>query len=123
MRALLTIALVLVAAAAGAQTADDRPLRRLEVEAGGGWLGGGSLGSADAELLANNREPQPFTLFAADGRFAGAPTFHARAGMAWSRRLAFEGGVVISRPDVDVSTSDDFEGGPSLTIVERVGQY
>jgi hypothetical protein len=123
MTALLTIALVLVAASAGAQTADDRPLRRLEVEVGGGWLRGGSLGSADADLLANNRERQPFTLFATDGRFGGAPTMHARAGVAWSRRLAFEGGVVFSRPDVEVSTSADVEGGPSLTIVERIDQY
>jgi hypothetical protein len=123
MRSLWALLLLLSAVPAGAQTADDRPLRRVEVEFGGGWLAGASAGAADATLLANERERRPFTLFAADGRFSPAPTMHARAAYAWSRRFTVEGGVVFSRPSLEVSTSADVEGGPSLTIVEGIDQY
>lgn len=122
IRSLRLLCLLLSAGNASAQTA-DLPVRRLEIDLGGGWLGRASAGEADAELLANNREPQAFALFAADGRFAGSGMFQARAGTTLNRRFAVEGGVVISRPSLEVSTSADVEGGPSITIVERIDQY
>jgi hypothetical protein len=123
IRRCLVAAILLWAAPAVAQTADNRLPNRLEIDVGGGWLTGASLGEANAELLANERERTPFQLFAADGRFAGAPTLHARAGFAVNRRFAVEGGMAFSRPNVEVSTSADVEGGPSLTIAERIDQY
>jgi hypothetical protein len=119
----LLAAILLFPVPLAAQTADNRLPGRLEIDFGGGWLTGGSLGSADAELLANERERRPFELFAVDGRFGGSPTFHARAGFALNRRYALEGGMAFSRPDVEVSTSADVEGGPSLAVVERIDQY
>jgi hypothetical protein len=115
--------LALATTAAHAQAIGERPAGRIEVDIGGGWLGGGSVGEADAELLANERERRPFTLFSADGRFSSVPALHARAAFALNRRFTVEGGVVFSRPNLEVSTSADVEGGPSLTIVERIDQY
>jgi len=86
-------------------------------------VGGAALGSADANLLANAPTRQPFRLFTADSRFAPAPTWHVRAGFAFSRRFAVEGGLVMSHPDIRTSLSGDSEGAPALTIAEQVEQY
>jgi hypothetical protein len=110
-------------ASAGAQTVDDLPRPRFEVDAGGGLLGGASLGSGDANLRANNPTSQPFRLFSADSRLAGSPSFHARAAFALTRRWGVEGGMVIGHPDMRTSLSADAEGAPSLTVVERIDQY
>lgn len=106
-----------------AQTADNRPIRRVEIDAGGGTLGGAGLGSADANLLANASTKQPFRLFTSDSRLAAAPTWHVRTGFAFSRRFAIEGGVVVSHPDIRTSVSGDLEGAPGLTVAEQVDQY
>ena len=106
-----------------AQTAENRPIGRIEVDAGGGLLGGAALGSADANLLANAPARQPFRLFTADSRVDPAPTWHVRAGFAFSRRFAVEGGLVVSHPDIRTSLSEDSEGAPALTIAEQVDQY
>lgn len=120
---LFSLIVFVAATSAYAQTAGDRPVRRLEVNVGGGLLGGAGLGSADANLLANDPARRPFRVFSAESRVASAPSFHARAAFALSRRLGVEGGVVMSRPDVRTSVSGDVEGAPGLTVVERVDQY
>lgn len=112
-----------IAGSAQAQTADERPLRRLEVEMGGGLIGGAAAGEADATLLANDPVRRPLTLFETTTRIGPAPAFHVRLGAALSRRITIEGGVVLSRPELRLSTSGDAESGPSLTIVERIDQY
>jgi hypothetical protein len=106
-----------------AQTADDRPIRRVEVEFGGGLLGGAGLGVQDANLRANDTAARPYPLFTADSRFGSAPSVHARVGVALSRRLGVEGGVMLSHPEIRTSVSGDAEGAPQLTIVERIDQY
>lgn len=106
-----------------AQTPADPPVRRVEVHAGGGVFGQTGLGSANADLLANDPTRRPFRLFQAESRLAAAPTFHARAGFALSRRFGIEGGLVLSRPEVRTSLSGDVEGAPALTVVERIDQY
>lgn len=112
---------LLLAAPASAQT--DPPVRRLEVELGGGILGGASLGSADANLRANATTAQPFRLFSTASRVSTGRSLHARAGVALNRRFAVEGGVLVSRPQIRTSVSGDAEGAPSLTVDERVDQY
>jgi hypothetical protein len=94
----LCLALLAVGSPALAQTADERPVRRIEAEVGGGMLRGAALGSADANLVANDPVRQPLRLFTADSRFSSAPSLIARAGWAFSRRFAVEGGLVLSRP-------------------------
>src|SRR5690606_20349334 len=103
------VALALLSSHAHAQTADAPPPTRFEIDVGGGWLSGASAGEADAKLLANERERQPFVLFAADGRFSATPGFHVRAGYALNRRVTIEGGVVVTRPELQVSTRADVE--------------
>ena len=106
-----------------AQTPDQRPVRRVEVDAGGGWLGGAGLGSADANLRAGDAAQQPFRLFSTRSRFAPAPTVHVRAGVAFNRRIGVEGGLTMSRPDIRTSVSADVEGAPPITIAEQIDQY
>ncbi|MBI4262837.1 MAG: hypothetical protein HY657_00545 [Acidobacteria bacterium] len=113
----------LVAGSAAAQTPDQRPVRRLEIEAGGGWLAGAGLGSQDANLTANSPVRQPFRLFTTDTRVAGAPALLVRAGFALNRRFGVEGSVTLSRPQLRTSVSGDVEEASALAIVERVDQY
>ena len=106
-----------------AQTAGGPPFRRVEVELGGGILGGASLGSADANLRANAATKQPYRLFSTATRVTPERSVHARVGFALSRRFAVEGGGVFSRPAIRTSVSADVEGAPAVTVDERVDQY
>lgn len=118
------VAMLLVGACpAYAQTPDQRRVRRVEVDTGGGWLGGATLGSADADLRAGDPARRPYRLFSTGSRFASAPTFHVRAGLAFNRRIGVEGGLLVSHPDIRTSVSADAEAAPPITIAERVDQY
>jgi hypothetical protein len=115
--------LAVAAAPAYAQAAANPPIRRAEVEFGGGILGGAALGSADANLRANAATKQPYRLFSTDTRLGPAPSLLVRAAFAWSRRFAVEGGLVVSQPKLRTSVSADVENAPSLTVDERIDQY
>jgi len=106
-----------------AQITGQRRVRRVEVDAGGGILGGAGLGSADANLRASDPARRPFRLFGTGSRFASAPTFHVRAGVALTRRIGVEGGLLLSHPDLRTSISGDVENAPGITIAERIDQY
>ena len=118
---------VVVLAAAGApsyaQTAANRPVRRIEVEVGAGLLGGAGLGSAEANLRANEPTRQTFRLFTTTSDFARAPLWHVGAAFALTRRLALEGTLTKGRPALRTSTTSDAEGAPPITITEKVDQY
>jgi hypothetical protein len=96
---------------------------RVEVEVGGGLLGGAGLGSGDANLRANATARQPFRLFTADSRFERAPTVHVRAAVPLTSRLVLEGGLTRSRPDIRTSLTADAEGAAPVTSIEQVDQY
>ncbi|MBI2827816.1 MAG: hypothetical protein HYX77_00915 [Acidobacteria bacterium] len=118
------VAMFLVGALpAYAQTAEPRRVGRVEVDAGGGKLGGADLGSADANLRASDPARRSFRLFSTESRFASAPTFHVRAGFAFNRRIGVEGGLMVSRPDIRTPVSADVEDAPAITVTGRVGQY
>jgi hypothetical protein len=121
---LLAIAITLAATLpASAQTADPPRAGRVEVDAGGGWLGGARLGAVDANLRAATIAPSAFRLFSVDSRAAAAPTFHLRAGYALTRRFGLEGGLTLSHPELRASITDDAEAAPPITIAERIDQY
>ncbi|MBI3047345.1 MAG: hypothetical protein HYY76_03450 [Acidobacteria bacterium] len=122
-RLLVLVAACATATPAAAQSAADRPVRRLEVDVGGGLTGGGGLGGGDANLRANAQAREAFRLFAADSEFARAPAVHARAAFAFTRRFTVEGGVTWSRPEIRTSITADAEGAAPVTSVERVDQY
>ena len=117
------IALVAAAVTPAYAQTSERPVGRLEITIGGGWLGGADLGSSDANLRANATPAEPLRLFSAESQIRGAPTLQADAGFAFTRRWAVEGGVVISRPELQTSISDDAEGAPSITVGEGIDQY
>jgi len=123
MTRLLAIVAVLAAAPALAQTPNAARIGRVEVDAGGGWLGGTQLGSIDANLRAATATPTPFRLFSVDSRFAAAPTVHLKAGYALSRRFVVEGGLTLSHPELRASVSSDAEAAPPITVAERIDQY
>jgi len=116
-------ALLLVAPALCHAQPAERPVRRVEVDAGGGVFGGAGLGAGDANLRGNAQAQQPFRLFTAETRLARAPSVHLRAGVALTRRLGVEGGVTRSRPEIRTSLSADAESAAPLTSVEPVDQY
>ena len=119
-------ALVVVATSAGsvhAQAAVDRPVRRIEADAGAGILGGGGLGSADANLRRNDPVRQTFRLFTTSSDVGRAPLWLVRLAFPLSRRFAIEGALTKATPDVRVSATSDFEGAPSITTTETIDQY
>ena len=123
MTRLLAIAMVCACAPAYAQAPQAVPVGRVEVDAGGGWLGGAGVGSSDANLRAATAAPTPFRLFSVESRFAAAPTFHARVGYAFTSRFGVEGGLTLSRPELRASITNDAEAAPPVTVAERVDQY
>ena len=119
-------AMVVFTASAGAvyaQAGVDRPVRRIEADAGAGILGGGGLGSADANLRRSDPVRQAFRLFATSSDVGRAPLWLVRLAFPLSRRFAIEGALTKATPDVRVSATSDFEGAPSITTTETVDQY
>jgi hypothetical protein len=121
--AIVVVVLLGVVAPLRAQAPMRQPVRRMELDAGGGLLGGAGLGSSDANLRANAPGEQMFRFFTADTELARAPLMHIRAAYAWNQRFVFEGGVTRSRPDMRARVTNDAEGAPSITLAERVDQY
>jgi hypothetical protein len=101
--------------------ATEPPLRRLELAAGVGYLGGTSLGDADADL----RSPSagPYRLFTTSSRLMGAPALDVRVGFDLSRRIGFEGHVLFGHPEVRTTVEGDAESAPTSEVVERLDQY
>jgi hypothetical protein len=112
----------LVAVPATAQTPGP-PAGRFEVDVGAGWLGGAPLGSSDANLRTAAPAPATFRLFSVESRVDAAPTFHVKAGVAFSRRFGVEGGMTLSHPELRASVTNDAEAAPPITIAERIDQY
>jgi opacity protein-like surface antigen len=123
VRAAVLALAVTAALPAGAQTVGPSQTSRFEVDAGGGWLGGASLGSSEANLRAPDAAPATFRLFSVDSRFEAAPTFHVKAGFALTRRFGVEGGLTLSHPELRASVTNDAEAAPPITIAERIDQY
>ncbi len=98
-------------------------VRWVEVDLGGGLLGGARLGTVDANLRANVPATQPYRLFTADHRFDRTPEFHVRAAKPFGRRWAVEAGVTMSHPVLRADVSADIEGAPALSNTETVDQY
>jgi len=121
---LALVLLVVCRVSAWAQTAEERPVHRVEGTIGGLWLGGAGLGSNTAALRANTTgPPAPFTLFTTDSRFGSAPGLDARVGFGLTKRITVELGLVYSRPELRTHVSNDVENAPALTVAESVEQY
>ena len=111
------------ATTASAQVASVPSIRWVEIEVGGGLIGGARLGTVDANLRANERTEQAYRLFTADHRFVRTPQLHIRVARPFGRRWGVEGGVTLSHPVLRADARADVEGAPPLTISETVDQY
>ena len=102
---------------------DNRPIRRLEVAAGAGMLGGATLDAIDASLRGNGTAPQSYRLFATESRWRPAGSIEGRVGVALTRRYGVEGTFAFSRPELQVSVRSDAEDAPPVDAAERLHQY
>jgi hypothetical protein len=116
-------ALVAAGAPVYAQVAAGQPVRRIAVDAGVGLLGGAPLGSADANLRANEQSRQAYRLFTTSSDNARAPLWHVRAALALTRRLALEGALAKGSPNIRTLVTSDAEAAPPVTVTEGVDQY
>ena len=88
------------------------------MSAGAGFLGGSSLGTADADL--RGRGNQPFELFDTSSRIGGSVPLEVRLGVLLGPRYVFEIRGAWSRPALETSVTGDVEGAPPVTLVEDV---
>jgi hypothetical protein len=117
----IVVAAVL-ASPAIARGQEPRPIHRLEVWGGGALVGGGALTGRDASLRSNGAST-PFTLFATRSSLTHAPAIELGVGTLLTRRVGAEARVVYGRPDLRTSVTQDAEGAPAVTVVERIDQY
>lgn len=118
--AIVAAVIAVIPAAAAAQSSS--PLRRIEVAAGIGVLGGAALGSQNADLRTATAA-QPYRLFSSSTRMSTAPIFDLRVGVPVAGRYGVEGHAFYSHPEIRTSLSSDAEHAPDLTAIERLDQY
>jgi hypothetical protein len=116
----IVAAVIIVPAAAAAQSSS--PLRRIEVAAGVGVLGGAALGSQEADLRTATAG-QPYRLFSSSTRMSTAPIFDLRLGVPVAGRYGIEGHLSYGHPELGTSLSSDAEHAPDLAAIERLDQY
>lgn len=103
----------------------DQPMfGTLEVDVGGVWSGGVSIGTVPADLTNNPGSGSgSFVLFETQTRIDGAPAFDGALDFFLSRHVSVEGGVQIGRPALTVRNAKDTEGAPDLTATSSLTQY
>jgi hypothetical protein len=84
---------------------------QVTISSGIGWSGGYDIGSSSAELRSNapGSVTPPFTLFNVDSRISPSPGGEVRLGVAFSRDLAVEGGVLFARRRLAFKITGDAE--------------
>ena len=97
VRAFIVVLVVLASSSAYAQ--DDPPPRRLQMAAGVGFVGGASLGSADANLRSSTSS-DPYRLFATSSRLGSATVLDLRAAVDLSRRYGIEAHALFGHPEL-----------------------
>jgi hypothetical protein len=123
----LTIALLGLSTAAGAQTpSPSQPDRRFIVSGGLSWLGGYGLGITTATLRRNEpgtATPDLFTLFQADTSLERTFGLDTRLAYALSPAFEVEVGGAFSQPKVSASISQDQEGEPVVLSDQQLMQF
>ena len=94
---------------------------RMELSVGAGFLGASTLGAADADL--RGRSNQSFELFDTSSRIGVSVPLEVRLDVLLAPRYVFEIRGAWSRPELETSVTNDVEGAPGVTLVERVDQY
>lgn len=125
---IILAAAVLAAAVvpAEAQFVRREPPRRGSVDLSGGalWTAGSDEPNPTATLTRNpSTGSGPFDLFKSDTTLGSAIGLRATIGFYLSPSVSLEGGVEISRPELRVRLSDDFEDAPDTTATETLTSY
>jgi hypothetical protein len=128
MKNLVACAVVLLFASnASAQVwvGRDTPKRgSVEISGGAAVAGGKDLPDQNATLTGNpGTGAGNVVLFTADGTIAQGIGGQARAGFYLTSRLALEGGLQYTRPEVRLKLGSDFEDASSVTATERINSY
>src|SRR5687767_10022280 len=122
----LCVSLVILVAPVSAQNKPPAASRasagpRLDLSVGGGFLGSGGLGDAEADL--RGRSGQPLELFTTRSRLSASVPLEVRVGFPLGTRYAIEVRGVWTRPELETTVGDDFEGATGVTVAERVNLY
>ncbi|MCU1384778.1 MAG: hypothetical protein JWL71_3475 [Acidobacteria bacterium] len=108
------------ASSASAQSADP-PASRVEVGAGGMWIGRQVLGAGTVtETTASGGTRALFTQSSELGGIAGVSV---RAGVRLTRSLVVEAEGTYLKPPLRITLSDDVEGAAAVTATETVEQF
>jgi len=107
---------------AGAHAQSEIPLRRLQLAAGIGIVGGASLGSADANLR-SNMSSDPYRLFASSSRLERAAILDLRVAVDLTRRFGIDGHLLYGHPELRIDVSGDVESASPVTALDRLDQY
>ena len=117
---LVAVLVMLAASSARAQT--DPPLHRFQLAAGIGFLGGASLGDADANLR-TSAPNDPYRVFATSSRQAGSVALDLRAAVDLTRRFGVEAHALFGHPEMHTDVTGDVENAPAVDAVERLDNY
>ncbi len=114
--------LLAVTPVTGRAQSTEPPLRRLEFAVGIGFLGGASLGDADADLRSGT-PPDPYRLFETSSRVLGTTAVDLRAGFDLTPRIGFEAHALFGHPEVRTTVESDVEGAPTTEAFEQLDHY
>ena len=90
---------------------------------GGELLTPQGLGSTTATMRSNNQQGTTHNYFVTAGNRVAAPAFRGRVGYNITAMFTVEGGLVVSRGNVQGKVSADAENAAPLTVAERMTQY
>lgn len=121
MRTLVAACVLALLPVPGWAQTSQPPVRRLELGAGIGFLGGASLGDADADL--RSTPSGDYRLFQTSSRLTGRTVLDLRAGFDFTPRFGLEARALYGHPELQTEVSGDAEGAPGITAVERLDQY
>ncbi len=121
----IAIGIVLSMLVAGSQsTVLAQSPGRLELGATVEWFGPSDLGDRTPTLVGNPAEGSTtFPLFTTNGQQNPAVGLGAILGWRLARRVTIQGGFTVSRPGIELTTTDDVEQEGETTSEGRLTEY
>jgi len=121
LAAMTVAALLAVAGHASAQARHPVTVPKYELDAGGGWIGGTSYGSADANLTTGAGGTQ--LLFSTSSERAPGLSLESSLAVRMALHVRAEVTASWQRADLRTTTSADFEGAAPLTLTLPVSTF
>jgi len=122
---LFAILMCLFAAPAFAQEAPSLRAHHVTIGAGAVWSGSYGIGDRTAQLRGNGpgSSAPPFDWFSASSNMTSVFAPELYVGVAMTRTIAVDGGVVFAQPRIAYSISRDAEAGAQDLPGEQLDQY